>query len=89
MSTVINLPDPNQDSSISLEQAITERRSRRKFVSKALTLEQIGQLCWAAQSVVRLRGLQEENKKNCGYWIQTKYNPVVFWRLKWCALLYR
>lgn len=49
MSTVINLPEPNQESSISLEQAITKRRSRRKFVSKALTLEQIGQLCWAAQ----------------------------------------
>ena len=49
MSTVINLPEPNKDSSISLEQAITKRRSRRKFVSKTLTLEQIGQLCWAAQ----------------------------------------
>ncbi len=49
MSTVINLPEPNQESSISLEQAIAKRRSRRKFVSKALTLEQIGQLCWAAQ----------------------------------------
>ena len=49
MSTVINLPEPKQDSSMSLEQAITKRRSRRKFVSKALTLEQIGQLCWAAQ----------------------------------------
>ncbi len=49
MSTVINLPGPNQDSSISLEQAITKRRSRRKFVSKALTFEQIAQLCWAAQ----------------------------------------
>ena len=49
MSTVINLPEPNQESSISLEQAITKRRSRREFVSKALTLEQIGQLCWAAQ----------------------------------------
>ena len=49
MSTVVNLPEPNQDSSISLEQAIIKRRSRRKFVPKALTLEQIGQLCWAAQ----------------------------------------
>ena len=49
MSTVVNLPEPNQDSSISLEKAIIKRRSRRKFVSKALTLEQIGQLCWAAQ----------------------------------------
>ena len=36
MNTVINLPEPNQDSSISLEQAITKRRSQRKFISKAL-----------------------------------------------------
>jgi SagB-type dehydrogenase family enzyme len=49
MSTVTKLPEPNKISSISLEQAITKRRSRRKFVSKALSLEQIGQLCWAAQ----------------------------------------
>jgi SagB-type dehydrogenase family enzyme len=49
MSTVINLPKPNKDSAISLEQAITKRRSRRKFILKALTHEQIGQLCWAAQ----------------------------------------
>ena len=49
MNTVINLPDPNKDSAISLEQAITKRRSRRKFILKALTHEQIGQLCWAAQ----------------------------------------
>ena len=49
MNTVINLPEPNKDSAISLEQAITKRRSRRKFILKALTHEQIGQLCWAAQ----------------------------------------
>ena len=49
MSTVINLPEPNKDSTMSLEQAITKRRSRRKFILKALTYEQIGQLCWAAQ----------------------------------------
>jgi len=49
MSTVINLPKPNQNGSVSLEQAVTKRRSQRKFVSRALTLEQIGQLCWAAQ----------------------------------------
>ncbi len=49
MSTVINLQKPIKDSAISLEQAITRRRSRRKFILKDLTLEQIGQLCWAAQ----------------------------------------
>lgn len=34
---------------MSLEKAITARRSRRDFLSKSLTLEQIGQLAWAAQ----------------------------------------
>lgn len=34
---------------MSLEQAITVRRSRRHFLPKPLTLEQIGQLAWAAQ----------------------------------------
>jgi SagB-type dehydrogenase family enzyme len=49
MSTAINLPKSDKDSTISLERAITKRRSRRKFVLKALSLEQIGQVCWAAQ----------------------------------------
>ncbi len=34
---------------MSLEQAITVRRSRRHFLPKPLTLEQISQLAWAAQ----------------------------------------
>ena len=34
---------------MSLEQAITIRRSRRQFLPKPLTIEQIGQLAWAAQ----------------------------------------
>jgi SagB-type dehydrogenase family enzyme len=34
---------------MSLEKAIAVRRSRRKFSPQPLTLEQIGQLCWAAQ----------------------------------------
>lgn len=49
MGTIINLPKPNQDGSVSLEKAIAARRSRRRFLPKPLTLEQIGQLCWAAQ----------------------------------------
>ncbi len=49
MSEIITLPKPNQDGSISLEQAITTRRSRRDFLPQSLTLEQISQLTWAAQ----------------------------------------
>ncbi len=49
MSKLINLPKPNQDGSISLEKAIAIRRSRRDFSPQSLTLEQIGQLTWAAQ----------------------------------------
>ncbi len=49
MGTVIKLPEPNKDGVKSLEQAIAARRSRRRFLPKPLTLEQIGQLAWAAQ----------------------------------------
>jgi SagB-type dehydrogenase family enzyme len=49
MDKTIILPKPNTDGTVSLEQAILLRRSRRNFTSKPLTLEQIGQLAWAAQ----------------------------------------
>ena len=49
MGSIISLPKPNQNGSMSLEQAIAGRRSWRDFSSKSLTLEQIGQLTWAAQ----------------------------------------
>jgi SagB-type dehydrogenase family enzyme len=49
MSKLTALSKPNQDGSISLEQAISARRSRRDFLPRSLTLEQISQLTWAAQ----------------------------------------
>ncbi len=49
MGTIITLPKPNQEGSISLEKVIAIRRSRRNFLPQSLTLEQIGQLAWAAQ----------------------------------------
>jgi len=49
MDSKINLPKPKQNGVKSLEQAIATRRSRRSFLPKSLTLEQIGQLVWAAQ----------------------------------------
>lgn len=49
MDTVVTFPKPDLKGSMPLEQAIAARRSRRYFSSKSLTLEQIGQLAWAAQ----------------------------------------
>jgi len=49
MREVETLPKPNLTGSVSLEQTIAARRSRREFSSKPLTWEQIGQLAWAAQ----------------------------------------
>ncbi|OHB55752.1 MAG: hypothetical protein A2Z38_10295 [Planctomycetes bacterium RBG_19FT_COMBO_48_8] len=49
MSTILTLPKPSFDGSMSLEQAITARRSCRDFQLQSLTMEQIGQLAWAAQ----------------------------------------
>lgn len=45
----MTFPKPDLKGSMPLEQAIAARRSRRHFSSKSLTLEQIGQLAWAAQ----------------------------------------
>jgi SagB-type dehydrogenase family enzyme len=49
MSEVIKFPEPNKNGSVSLEKVIAIRRSRRDFLPQFLTLEQISQLCWAAQ----------------------------------------
>lgn len=52
MSRILKLPQPNTKGSVTLERAITQRRSRRDYLSDALTPEQVGQLCWAAQGKV-------------------------------------
>jgi SagB-type dehydrogenase family enzyme len=49
MGEITKLANPNQTSSIPLEQAIAVRRSQRHFLPKPLTLDQIGQLAWAGQ----------------------------------------
>ena len=49
MDTIVTLPKPDLKGSMPLEQTIAARRSRRDFFSKSLSLEQIGQLAWAAQ----------------------------------------
>lgn len=48
---VIDLPDPNTDGQMSVEEAISRRRSIRRFADKKLSTEQLGQLAWAAQGI--------------------------------------
>jgi SagB-type dehydrogenase family enzyme len=46
---IIQLSEPEKTGRMSLEQAIASRRSQRDFLPQPLTLEQVGQLVWAAQ----------------------------------------
>jgi SagB-type dehydrogenase family enzyme len=49
MSRITKLPQPDTKGTIPIEKAIAQRRSQRDFQDDALTPEQTGQLCWAAQ----------------------------------------
>ncbi|MFO7829050.1 MAG: SagB/ThcOx family dehydrogenase, partial [Bacteroidales bacterium] len=50
---VIKLPDPDYNGSVSVEEAMLNRRSVREFESKALTLQQVSQILWAAYGVTK------------------------------------
>ena len=54
----IALPTPNTTSDVSLEQALLSRRSVREYGTRALTLEEIGQLAWAAQGITSPEGFR-------------------------------
>jgi SagB-type dehydrogenase family enzyme len=47
----VALPEPRTRSEVSLEQALSERRSRREYRDAAVSLSEIGQLAWAAQGI--------------------------------------
>lgn len=54
----IDLPGPKHNSRTTIEQALLERRSQRAYTDKHLTLEEISQLCWAAQGVTSPGGFR-------------------------------
>lgn len=55
---MIQLPDPTTDGDISLEKALTLRRSVRSYSSDALSLNDISQLLWSAQGITNERGFR-------------------------------
>ena len=52
----ISLPAPSLTGKVSVEEALAKRRSVRSFTQQDLTLEQLGQLAWAAQGITDERG---------------------------------
>lgn len=46
---IVKLPIPKHQGTVSVEQAIFQRRSVRNYKDEALTLEEVSQLLWAAQ----------------------------------------
>jgi SagB-type dehydrogenase family enzyme len=52
----VALPAPKTDGKVSIEAALKQRRSVRSFAPTPLTLEEVGQLCWAAQGVTDDKG---------------------------------
>ena len=53
---VTPLPAPKTAGEMSLEEALTQRRSVREFEARPLTEAELGQLLWAAQGVTDERG---------------------------------
>lgn len=51
LNQIIALPEPSLSSSVSLEEALAQRRSVRRFSNAPVSLSEIGQLLWAAQGV--------------------------------------
>jgi SagB-type dehydrogenase family enzyme len=53
---VVPLPAPRLEGRMSVEAALRQRRSLRSFAPLPLSLEEVGQLCWAAQGVTDDKG---------------------------------
>ena len=61
------LPSPNTVGSISVEEALESRRSRRDFQDKALSAEQLSQILWASYGITSERGLRTSPSAGATY----------------------
>jgi SagB-type dehydrogenase family enzyme len=55
---VMKLPPPSVNGTVSLEQAINQRRTVRKFASRPLEVHQVSQLLWSAQGITEENGFK-------------------------------
>ncbi len=56
--STIDLPQPVTDGDMSLEEALTLRRSVRSYTEEPLTLSEVSQLLWSAQGITNERGFR-------------------------------
>ncbi|MFP4349856.1 MAG: SagB/ThcOx family dehydrogenase [Thermodesulfobacteriota bacterium] len=56
MPGMTELPEPSFDSEVSVEAALSQRRSARSYTDQSLTLKQLGQILWAAQGMNSSKG---------------------------------
>jgi SagB-type dehydrogenase family enzyme len=56
IETPVKLPSPISHGKMSVEEAISKRRSVRRFRTQPLTLEQLSQLLWSAQGITGTGG---------------------------------
>lgn len=54
--SVVRLPPPRLDGTVSVERGLRERRSVREFRDEPLRIEDLGQILWAAQGVTGPEG---------------------------------
>jgi len=54
----VKLPPPITKGTVSVEQAITQRRTVRKFASRPLDVHQVSQLLWSAQGITEKNGFK-------------------------------
>ena len=67
----ITLPPPSFDSDYSIEKALLNRRSVRRYSASPLTLKELAQLLWACQGISKVENWQLGNKD-----MQTNYRTA-------------
>jgi len=58
MEKTITLPKPNFKGEVSLEEAVSRRRSTREFSGRNITEDHLSQLLWASQGISDARGFR-------------------------------
>lgn len=70
-SGIVHLPQPRYESPTSVEMALLERRSIREYRNEALTMDDLGQLLWAAQGITHGREYRTAPSSGALYPLET------------------